>query len=93
MITMVMYAKIRRMFFREHLTVSEIQRRTSLSRNTIKKWLKEPDESATKYQRVKADGLLTCSSSLATKGVPSGIPVACSKIFWAKVCIAVSPNW
>ena len=59
MITMVMYAKIRRMFFREHLTISEIQRRTSLSRNTIKKWLKEPDESATKYQRVKADGLLT----------------------------------
>lgn len=39
MITMVMYAKIRRMFFREHLSVSEIQRRTSLSRNTIKKWL------------------------------------------------------
>jgi hypothetical protein len=34
---MVMYAKIRRMFFREHLTISEIQRRSSLSRNTIKK--------------------------------------------------------
>ena len=42
MITMVMYAKIRRMFFREHLSVSEIRRRTSLSRNTIKKWLKAP---------------------------------------------------
>ena len=41
MITLVMYAKIRRMFFREHLSISEIQRRTSLSRNTIKKWLKE----------------------------------------------------
>ncbi|MHB8473433.1 MAG: IS21 family transposase, partial [Gammaproteobacteria bacterium] len=37
---MAMYAKIRRMHFREHLTISEIQRRTSLSRNTIKKWLK-----------------------------------------------------
>ncbi len=37
---MVMYAKIRRMHFREHLTISEIQRRTSLSRNTIKKWLR-----------------------------------------------------
>ena len=59
MITMVMYAKIRRMFFREHLTISEIQRRTSLSRNTIKKWLKEPDEAATKYRRTKADGLLS----------------------------------
>jgi len=31
---MVMYAKIRRMFFREHLSISEIGQRTSLSRNT-----------------------------------------------------------
>jgi len=37
---MVMYAKIRRMFFREHLSISEIARRTTLTRNTIKKWLK-----------------------------------------------------
>ena len=56
---MVMYAKIRRMFFREQLFISEIQRRTSLSRNTIKKWLKEPEASATKYQRAKASGKLT----------------------------------
>ena len=41
---MVMYAKIRRMYFREHLTISEIQRRTSLSRNTIKKWLRGGEE-------------------------------------------------
>ena len=32
---MVMYAKIRRMFFREHLSISEIARRTTLTRNTI----------------------------------------------------------
>ena len=59
MITMVIYAKIRRMFFREHLSVSEIQRRTSLSRNTIKKWLEAPDEAVTRYQRAKATGKLT----------------------------------
>jgi transposase-like protein len=41
---MAMYAKIRRMHFREHLTISKIQRKTSLSRNTIKKWLKQPSE-------------------------------------------------
>jgi len=58
-ITMVMYAKIRRMFFREHLSVSEIQRRTSLSRNTIKKWLEAPDKAVTRYQRAKATGKLT----------------------------------
>ena len=59
MITMVMYAKIRRMFFREHLSISEIQRRTSLSRNTVKKWLKEPNEGAPRYRRTKAVGKLT----------------------------------
>ena len=50
---MVMYAKIRRMFYREHLSINEIQRRTSLSRNTIKKWLKTPSDSTIKYQRAK----------------------------------------
>ncbi len=59
MITMVMYAKIRRMFFREHLSISEIGRRTSLSRNTIKKWLKTPDAAVTRYRRAKASGKLT----------------------------------
>ena len=48
---MVMYAKIRRMFYREHLSISEIARRTTLTRNTIKKWLKAADGSAPKYRR------------------------------------------
>jgi transposase len=47
------------MFCREHLTISEIKRRTSLSRNTIKKWLKEPNGAEPKYQRVKTSGKLT----------------------------------
>ena len=51
---MVMYAKSRRMFFREHLSISEIQRRASLSRNTIKKWLKTLGETVIKYQSVDA---------------------------------------
>jgi len=54
-----MYAKIRRMFYREHLSINEIQRRTSLSRNTIKKWLKAPGDGAVKYQRAKKPGKLT----------------------------------
>ena len=36
---MSMFGKIRRMYFRDKLSVCEIARRTSLSRNTIKKWL------------------------------------------------------
>ncbi len=54
---MVMYAKIRRMYFREHLSINEIKRRTSLSRNTIKKWLK--DAEAPQYLRRQRDGKLT----------------------------------
>jgi DNA-binding transcriptional regulator LsrR (DeoR family) len=34
---MAMMGKIRRMYFRDQLSVSEIARRTSLARNTIKK--------------------------------------------------------
>ena len=60
---MVMYAKIRRMYYREHLSINEIQRRTSLSRNTIKKWLKTPSDSAVKYQRAKKPGKLTLFES------------------------------
>jgi transposase len=36
-----MFAKVRRLFHRDHHSISEIQRRASLSRNTIKAWLKE----------------------------------------------------
>lgn len=59
MITMVMFAKIRRMFFREHLSISEIARRTSLTRNTIKKWLKAADGSEPKYRRAPVQTKLT----------------------------------
>ena len=58
-ITMVMYAKIRWMYYREHQSMNEIQRRTSLSRNTIKKWLRASGDSAVKYQRAKKSGKLT----------------------------------
>jgi transposase len=56
---MVLYAKIRRMFYREHLSISEIRRRTSLSRNTVKKRLKAPDGTEPRYRRGKAVGKVT----------------------------------
>lgn len=55
---MVMYAKIRRMYFRENLPISEIARRTSLSRNTVKKWLHAPDGTDVHYRRKAADTIL-----------------------------------
>ena len=51
MITMILYAKIRRMYFRDQLSINEIARRTSLSRNTVKKWLRQPNGSEPAYQR------------------------------------------
>lgn len=51
---MIMYAKIRRMYFREKLSINEIARRTSLSRNTIKKWLRAAEGSEPQYRRREA---------------------------------------
>jgi transposase-like protein len=51
---MAMYAKVRRMRLRDGLSISEIARRTSLSRNTIKEWLRAPVRSEMKYQRAVA---------------------------------------
>jgi transposase len=48
---MEMIGKVRRMKLREQLSNSEIAKRTGLSRNTVKKWLKAPGEQAPKYKR------------------------------------------
>ena len=60
MYEMSMFAKVRRLFHRDNLSISEIQRRTSLSRNTIKAWLKEARPDSYKYpKRPKINGKLT----------------------------------
>lgn len=59
MITMILYAKIRRMYFRDKLSINEIARRTSLSRNTVKKWLRMPNGSEPAYQRRSVPTKLT----------------------------------
>lgn len=60
MITMEMIGKIRRMYFRDKMSLHEIARRTSLSRNTIRKWLKAEEKVVPpKYRRIKADSKLS----------------------------------
>lgn len=59
MISMAMYAKVRRLFYRDKLSLSEIARQTSLSRNTVKKWVRNPDDEDPKYERRAVSGLLT----------------------------------
>ena len=56
---MAMYAKVRRLYYREKLSLSEIARQTSLSRNTVKKWVKSPEGEEPKYERAPVTGLLT----------------------------------
>ena len=57
---MEMIGKIRRMFLRDKLSLHKIAERTGLSRNTIRRWLREPDVKAPpKYSRSKQPGKLS----------------------------------
>ena len=56
---MDMIGKVRRMRLRDQLSLSEIAKRTGLSRNTVMKWRKAPGDVVPKYERVKLDGKLT----------------------------------
>ena len=47
------------MYFREKKSVREISRLTSLSRNTIDKWLKAPGDAEPKYRREARECKLT----------------------------------
>ena len=51
MISMEMMGKIRRMYFRDQLSLHEIAKRTGLSRNTIRKWIRAPEATQPVYQR------------------------------------------
>lgn len=53
MITMEILGRIRRMHLRDKLSLHEIAKRTGLSRNTIRKWLRAPKEKAPAYARQK----------------------------------------
>ena len=65
---MAMIAKIKRMYFREKLSISEIARRTSLTRNTIKAWLFKPDISTTTRFRATCVDWRDSSAKCAAHG-------------------------
>ena len=54
-----MIGKIRRIFFREKKSVREIAKLTSLSRNTVRRWLKAAVLEEPRYGRREASGKLT----------------------------------
>ena len=57
---MEMLGKIRRMYLRDKLSLHEITKRTGLSRNTIRRWLRSADEDAPPtYRRIDGVGKLS----------------------------------
>ena len=61
MITMEILGKIRRMYLRDKLSLHEITKRTGLSRNTIRSWLRKPEDETAQpaYVREKSPGKLS----------------------------------
>jgi transposase len=55
MITMKELGRIRRWYYRDGLTVSEIARKSGYARNTVKRWLKAAEGTEPKYRRRPAD--------------------------------------
>ena len=53
---MAMIGKVLRMHHRENKSVREIARATSLSRNTVRKYLRAPVAQPPKYERRAAPG-------------------------------------
>ena len=61
---MEMFGKIRQMYLRDKMSLHEITKRTGLSRNTIRKWVREPlDAAPPKYRRNDVPGKLTAFHS------------------------------
>lgn len=64
---MSMIGKIRRMHFRQHKTLREISRTTSLSRNTVRKYLRMAQVQEPKYERTaKATKLRPFQEAIVT---------------------------
>ena len=56
---MAMIGKVKRMYFREKKSIRAIVRLTSLSRNTVRKWLKTPVLEEPRYRRGEQPNKLT----------------------------------
>ena len=48
---MGMLAKIRRLHYRDHVSIREIAQQTGLSRNTVREWLRRPSETEPQYPK------------------------------------------
>ena len=65
MIAMEILGKIKRMFFRDKLSLHEIAKRTGLSRNTIRRWIRAREEAAPPRPCTRKSGQLATPVAMA----------------------------
>ena len=61
--------RLRRLYFRDGLTLSEIARRTGFARNTVKTWLKAAEGIEPRYRRRKGQTKISPFAELLTKAL------------------------
>ena len=69
MITMEKLGRLRRLYFRDGMALSEIARKTGFARNTVKRWLKAAEGVEPKYRRVKGRTKISSFAELLTKAL------------------------
>jgi transposase len=85
-ITMAMIGKVRRMHYRQNKTVREIARATSLSRNTVRKYLPVEQVDEPTYRRTTAPTKLTPFHEAIRQAlkVDATSPRACRARAWCR---------
>jgi transposase len=66
---MEMLGRVRRMYYRDRRSRSEIARRTGLSRNTVKKWLRAGESVEPRYRRGSKPGKLSAFEERLVKAL------------------------
>lgn len=64
---MNLLGKIRRLYFRDGLSISDIECRTGITRKTIRKWLKAPEGVEPSYRRRSGDTKIAPYAERLTK--------------------------
>ena len=69
MITMEKLGRLRRLYFRDGLTLSEVARKTGFARNTVKRWLKAGEGVEPRYRRRKGETKISPFAAVLTKAL------------------------
>lgn len=72
MINVGILAKIRRMHFRDGMSLREVAKRTGLSRNTIRRWLRQPDVTEPIYPPRKSPSKVDAWAELLVTWLKTG---------------------